>query len=172
VGKFREDLYYRLKVVPISLPPLRERTEDIPLLVAHLVERFRKETGKPLTEVTADAMSVLLDYGWPGNVRELENAIEHAFVRSRGTAITAADLPLEVRGAPRRPQPGAVSHAQSSDDAAGGAEPSTAAPSERERIVRALNEAGWNRAEAARRLRLSRVTLWRKIREHGITPRG
>lgn len=171
-GKFREDLYYRLKVVPVSLPPLRERTDDIPLLVAHFVERFRKQTGKPITEVTADAMSALLDYGWPGNVRELENAIEHAFVRCTGTEIGLAHLPREVRGAPRRPQAGVESHVRAREAAPGRTAPSPAESSERERIVRALNESGWNRAEAARRLGLSRVTLWRKIREYGIVPRG
>ncbi len=162
-GRFREDLYYRLKVVPISVPPLRERTDDIPLLAAHFVERFRKETGKPITGVTPDAMSALLDYPWPGNVRELENAIEHAFVRCTGTEITLVHLPQEVRGAIRWPQAG---------HEGGQAAPSPVASSERERIVQALNEAGWNRASAARRLGLSRVTLWRKIREYGIIPRG
>ncbi len=167
-GRFREDLYYRLKVVPISVPPLRERTDDIPLLVAHFVERFRKETGKPITGVTPDAMSALLDYPWPGNVRELENAVEHAFVRCTGTEITLAYLPQEVRGAIRWPQAGDEGpHA-----ALGRVAPRPAASSERERIVQALNGAGWNRALAARRLGLSRVTLWRKIREHGIAPRG
>ena len=166
-GKFRADLYYRLKVVPISLPPLRERTDDIPLLVAHFVERFRKETGKAITGVTPDAMNALLDYAWPGNIRELENAIEHAFVRCTGTEIALAHLPPEVRDAPRQRQAGGESPVRGPETAPGQSE-----SSERERIIQALNEAGWNRAEAARRLGLSRVTLWRKIREYGIVPRG
>jgi PAS domain S-box-containing protein len=171
-GKFREDLFYRLKVVPVSLPPLRERTDDIPLLVAHFVERFRKDTGKPITGVTPDAMSALLDYPWPGNVRELENAIEHAFVRGAGTEIALAHLPREVRGVPRQPQAGSEIHTRGPEAAPDRAAPTPTEPSERERIIRALNETGWDRTAAARRLGLSRVTLWRKIREYGIVPRG
>ena len=171
-GKFREDLYYRLKVVPISLPPLRERTDDIPLLVAHFVERFRKETGKPITGVTPDAMSALLDYAWPGNVRELENAIEHAFVRCTGTEIALAHLPREVRGTPRPPQAGSERGVPGPEGAPGQEVPIPAESSERKRIIQALNETGWNRAEAARRLGLSRVSLWRKIRQYGIVPRA
>ncbi len=169
-GKFREDLYYRLKVVPISLPPLRERTDDIPLLVAHFVERFQKETGKPISGVTLDAMNALLDYAWPGNVRELENAIEHAFVRCTGTEIALAHLPRDVRGAPRRPQ--AEGRVRGLETAPSHAAPTPAESSERERIIQALNETGWNRAEAARLLALTRVTLWRKIRKYGIVPRA
>jgi PAS domain S-box-containing protein len=171
-GKFRDDLYYRLKVVPISVPPLRERTDDIPLLVGRFVDRFRKQTGKPVTGVTADAMSALLDYAWPGNVRELENAIEHAFVRCAGTEIALAHLPRDVRGAPRRPQRGGESRIGGREGPPGRAAPSPAESSERERIVRTLNEAGWNRALTARQLGLSRVSLWRKIRKYGIVPRG
>ena len=171
-GKFREDLYYRLKVVPISVPPLRERTDDITLLVGHFVDRFRKQTGKPVTEVTADAISALLDYAWPGNVRELENAIEHAFVRCAGTEIALAHLPRDVRGVPRRPQPRGESRIGGPEGAPGRAAPSPAESSERERILRTLNETGWNRTVTARRLRLSRVSLWRKIRKYGIVPRG
>jgi PAS domain S-box-containing protein len=167
-GKFREDLYYRLKVVPISLPPLRERRDDIPLLAAHFLERFRKDTGKPITGITPDAMSALLEHAWPGNIRELENAIEHAFVRCTGTEIALAHLPPEVRGAPRLPRAADENRVPGAEAVRG----SVTGSSERERIVRALNETGWNRAEAARRLRLSRVTLWRKIREYGIAPRG
>jgi PAS domain S-box-containing protein len=169
-GQFREDLYYRLKVIPISLPPLRERTDDIPLLVAHFVERFRKETGKSVTGITPDTMSALLDYYWPGNVRELENAIAHAFVRCTGTEITLAHLPSEVRSGPR---PDAErQNVRGAEMLATAALPTPAEPTERERIVRVLNETGWNRADAARRLGVSRVTLWRKMREYGIVPRG
>jgi len=171
-GKFREDLYYRLNVVPIFLPPLRERRDDVPLLVGHFVERFRKETGKPITSVTPDAMSALLDYAWPGNVRELENAIEHAFVRCPGTEIAPAHLPQEVRGAPRQPDAAGATRLRGAEDAPGRAAAASADRGERERIIRALNETGWNRAAAARRLGLSRVTLWRKIQEYGIVPRG
>jgi len=171
-GKFREDLYYRLKVVSILLPPLRDRTDDIPLLVAHFVERFRKATGKPITGVTPDAMSALLDHAWPGNVRELENAVEHAFVRCTGTAITLAHLPREVRGAPHRLQAGGESPVSGQDAMLHPDGLTPVESNERERIIRTLNETGWNRTVAARRLGLSRVSLWRKMRDHGIVPRG
>jgi len=171
-GTFREDLYYRLKVVTISLPPLRERRDDIPLLVAHFVERFRRETERPITGVTPDAMSALLDYAWPGNVRELENAIEHAFVRCIGTEIALAHLPPEVRGASRRPEAETESRNGGLEVAPGQAAPGAPGSGERERIIQTLNETRWNRAEAARRLGLSRVSLWRKIRQYGIVPRA
>ena len=171
-GKFRDDLYYRLKVIPISVPPLRERREDIPLVVAYFVERFRRETRKPITEVTPDAMSALLDYSWPGNVRELENAVEHAFVRCTGTEIAPAHLPPEIRGTRRLAQTEGESRVQDEETSPGPAARTATELSERERIIQALNETGWNRAEVARRLGLSRVTLWRKIRQYGIVPRG
>jgi two-component system, NtrC family, response regulator HydG len=96
-GLFREDLYYRLKVFPINLPPLRERKEDVPLLIDHFVTRFNSETGKGISGVTGAAAAALLDYHWPGNVRELENAIEHAFVVRQEGEILPVDLPVEIR---------------------------------------------------------------------------
>ena len=95
-GKFREDLYYRLKVFPIHLPPLRERRDDIPLLVNAFVEKMGKKTGKPISQVSQTAMRILLDYHWPGNVRELENAIEHGFVLCNGTILSPDELPREI----------------------------------------------------------------------------
>src|SRR5204862_1041032 len=98
-GKFRDDLYFRLHVVHITMPPLRERKEDIPLLVRSFLRHFCKVNEKPLLEITADAMNALLIHGWPGNVRELRTAIEHGVVMARGSKMTLRDLPSHVRGA-------------------------------------------------------------------------
>jgi two-component system, NtrC family, response regulator HydG len=95
-GRFRDDLYYRLKVVSITLPSLRERVDDIPLLVQHFVEKFNRQTGKTLLRGTREAMAALMNYTWPGNIRELENAVEHAFVICRGQHFGLEDLPQEV----------------------------------------------------------------------------
>jgi two-component system, NtrC family, response regulator HydG len=95
-GRFRDDLYYRLKVVSITLPSLRERVDDIPLLVQHFVEKFNRQTGKTLLRGTREAMAALMNYTWPGNIRELENAIEHAFVICRGQHFGLEDLPQEI----------------------------------------------------------------------------
>ncbi len=96
-GTFREDLYYRVRVFDITVPPLRERREDIPLLVHHFIERFNRETGKAIVGVTAEVNVCSMDYCWPGNVRELENAVEHAFVTCQNDHISLFDLPLELR---------------------------------------------------------------------------
>ena len=96
-GLFREDLYYRLKVFPIHLPPLRERREDIPILADYFIKRMNKKTGKPITGLSTAAMRVFMDHPWPGNVRELENAIEHAFVLCNRKEIDTVDLPVEIR---------------------------------------------------------------------------
>ena len=165
-GRFREDLYYRLKVVPIPLPPLRERADDIPLLVAHFVERFRRETGKPITGVTPDATSALLEYAWPGNVRELENAIEHAFVRCTGTEIALAHLPREVRSATGEVvAPEAIAASASSP-------PNPLEAAEREALIHALQKAGGNQTAVAQALGLARNTLWRKLKRYGIDPKA
>ena len=97
-GKFREDLFFRLRVVEIELPPLRERTGDIPLLAQNFLREFAKENGKAVNDFTADALEALMNYSWPGNVRELRTAIEHAVVLSRGERISLRDLPPSVRG--------------------------------------------------------------------------
>src|SRR5438477_3498310 len=98
-GKFRDDLFFRLNVVRITMPPLRERKEDIPILVRGFLRHFCKANNKPLVELTADAMNALLTYNWPGNVRELRTAIEHGVVMARGSKLTVRDLPANVRGA-------------------------------------------------------------------------
>lgn len=152
-GLFRDDLYYRLYVVPIELPALRERKEDLPLLVNHFIEKFQKQTGKPIRELTPEAMNLIMDYDWPGNVRELENAIEHAFVKCHGELIHNADLPLgllrEVQG--DRP-----------------VLPPESVLSEKDQILSVLERTGWNRSRAARLLGMHRTTIWRKMKEYDI----
>ncbi|TLM68470.1 MAG: response regulator [Deltaproteobacteria bacterium] len=149
-GEFREDLYYRLRVVEIPLPPLRERREDIPLLVDHFVARFNERFGRHVEGVTAGTMTLLTSYRWPGNVRELQHAIEHAFVVCRGSRLDVADLPRELQEAPPVLAPLLVGEAA--------------------QIVAALEKAAGNKARAARLLGISRRTIYRKIEEHGIIP--
>ncbi len=148
-GKFREDLYYRLNVVSIELPPLRERKEDIPYLVNHFIEKFSKEHGRRIKGVSPSAMKLLLEYDYPGNIRELENIIESAVVVSRGTMISEEDLPEELKF--RR-----FVRSTSRKD------------SEAERIRKALEEAGGNKSLAAKILGMHRTTLWRKLKELGM----
>ncbi len=155
-GVFREDLYYRINVVTIDLPPLRERSGDIPLLIDHFVQRFSKETGKTVTGISPDAMDLFIDYSWPGNVRELENAIGHAFVHCRGGAILPEHLPPDVvHGMPRVTHP-AAGRLRSVDEM------------EKMLIAEALNQSGGNRTRAARKLGMSRTSLWRKIKKYGL----
>ncbi len=164
-GAFREDLYYRLRVVPICLPPLRERREDIPLLVSAFVERFQESTGKQITRVSDEALARMMDYDWPGNVRELENAIEHAFVRCGGTEIEADHLPIEVRTGASGPVPG-------NGPPLAAAQPArTLRPSqedERAIILAALEAARGSKSDAAKQLGIGRTTLWRRMRELDI----
>jgi PAS domain S-box-containing protein len=155
-GEFREDLYYRVNVVTIALPPLRERDKDIPLLIDHFIEKYNADTGKQVRGVSQEAADILLDYDWPGNVRELENAIGHAFVHCRGDTIIPGHLPtdLTLGGIP----------------AAGrGAEfPRSLEDAEKEAIIAMLERCKGNRTLAARRLGISRSSLWRKIGKYGI----
>ena len=111
-GKFRDDLFFRLNVVRITMPPLRERKEDIPLLVRGFLRHFCKANDKPLVDLTPDAMDALLTYNWPGNVRELRTAIEHGVVMATGPKITLRDLPMAVRQAAGTASPGGISAAK------------------------------------------------------------
>ena len=155
-GLFREDLYYRLKVFPIFIPPLRERKKDIPLLISHFINQFNRKTSKAITGLTSDSLRVLMDHHWPGNVRELENAIEHAFVLCNTDQINIVDLPVEIRqmGYP----PIAVTATEHSIRLA----------ITRERLMTMLNECGWNKAEVGRRLGKSRTSVWKYMKKWGI----
>ncbi len=157
-GRFRQDLYFRLNVVRVAVPPLRARTEDIPLLVEHFITRFNSLQGRRIRSVSERAMAALMSYHYPGNVRELENAVEHAFVVCGGSIIGLEDLPPHVRGdwlqAPAR--------AHEARDAG----PLDAA--EAAAIREALTRSRGNRTRAARELGISRNTLWRKMKRHRI----
>ena len=155
-GKFREDLYYRLHVVPVQLPPLRERRDDIPLLAQHFVEKFRDETARPIEGVDEEALAVMLDHRWPGNVREVENAIEYAFVKARSGTIGVAHLPPELSSA-RSHEAHAVATPQVRQHGSDGAK------LDREQVRHALMTTGWNVAKAARRLHVSRTTLYKSM---------
>jgi len=154
-GSFREDLYYRVNVVKISLPPLARRKEDIPLLVNHFLARFSRLRGKQIDRIAPEALAVLMDHGFPGNVRELENIIEHAFILCRGSIIELEHLPKQLQ--PRKAA-GRARHPAGSTlrDAEGAA------------ILAALERNQWNRAATARELGIHKTTLWRKIARLGI----
>jgi len=156
-GKFREDLFFRLRVVEIELPPLRERPGDIPLLAQSFLREFAKENGKPVNEFTADALECLMNYSWPGNVRELRTAIEHAVVLSRGERIARRDLPPSVRSGGA---PGGGRFLQGTD--------LTVKEAEKQLIVRALKETDGNRTRAAEKIGMSRRTFHRKLHAHHL----
>jgi DNA-binding NtrC family response regulator len=154
-GKFREDLYYRINVVQLHLPPLRERPEDIPLLLRAFLKEICQENGKPLLRLSESAERAMLDYGWPGNVRELRTAIEHGVVLARSAVIDLKDLPP-----PLRKVGGAVGGK--------GLRTLNLAELERAAIIQALEECGQNRTEAAKLLGISRRTLHRKLHDYGL----
>jgi DNA-binding NtrC family response regulator len=160
-GSFREDLYFRLKVVEIWLPPLRDRLEDVPLLARAFMTEFAKENHKAVSAITNDAMDLLQLYQWPGNVRELRTAIEHGVIMSRGEKITPRDLPISVRNA-RAGVPGGEK------TSAPGAATLSVVEAEKSLIKRALREAHGSRTEAARKLGMSRRTLYRKLEAYNI----
>lgn len=159
-GQFREDLYYRIKVFPISVPPLRERKNDIPLLVHSFCERLNMETGKNIQKIAPNAMKLLLDYNWPGNVRELENAIEHAFVLCTDRTLLPDYLPIEIRDIKYQSQ-----FRSSVILPDRGMEPGNLT---RELLEAKLDECNWNKAEAARRLGISRTAVWKRMKQWKI----
>jgi two-component system response regulator AtoC len=154
---FREDLYYRLAVLPLALPPLRERREDIPLLVQHFIEAASKRHRKPLRDVTADALRALMDASWPGNIRELEHLIERAIVTTSGPHVTRDQLfgSTPVRTAPAETDLRTVAR-------------TAVQQAERTRIEEALRQASGNRSYAARLLKVSRANLYNKLRAYQI----
>jgi DNA-binding NtrC family response regulator len=163
-GRFREDLYYRLNVIPILVPPLRERREDIPLLVDRFVEALAVELKKRVDGVSHEAMAALLAHPWPGNVRELRNVLERGAVVATGALIQASDLGLPATVAPEPP----VVAAASAPGAAAGQLGGTLEDVERRHIGDVLLAAGGNVTQAARSLGIDRVTLYKKIRKYGL----
>jgi two-component system response regulator AtoC len=174
-GTFRDDLFYRLNVVPIQLPSLRERSSDIPLLVEHFVAKFNARLKKSVAGIEPDAERLLMAYPWPGNIRELENVIERAVLFCDGPRLRVADLPAEMREEPasargRSPSQSTIPDRQSSD---GLKEQVKAAMSrlERELIIKALDQTGGNVTRAARLLKISRKGLQLKMKELGLRER-
>ena len=157
--RFRQDLYYRLNVIAIHLPPLRERLQDIPLLAAHFLQKYARENRKEITAIQQEAIEHLMRYDWPGNVRELENVIERAVVLTKGSTITLADLYLEEQQAkaPLNTNEYFVLPARS-----------TLAQIEREAIIQALRHTEGNREATARLLNIGPATLYRKFKEYQI----
>jgi formate hydrogenlyase transcriptional activator len=149
--QFRMDLYYRLNVFPIAVPPLRRRLEDIPTLVAHFVHRYAESMAKQIGMITSDDMEALVSYSWPGNIRELQNVIERAVILTNGDVLKLSALPSGV-AIPK--------------------EPATLAEAERVHILNALRESNWvvgGAAGAAARLGVKRSTLMSKMRKRGLS---
>jgi PAS domain S-box-containing protein len=149
-GNFRDDLYYRLNVIAIHMPPVRERKDDIPLLCWHFLSKCNLKEKKNILKISANAMQALMDYDWPGNVRQLENAINHAVIITQGETIRRRHLPRFLK------------------EGMESLHSTSLAENERRLILRVLQEANWNKHEAARRLNLTRSTLYSKIRRYGL----
>jgi transcriptional regulator with PAS, ATPase and Fis domain len=157
-GEFRQDLYYRLKVFPVMVPPLRERIEDIPLLASRFINECSRVTKRPIKEITPDVMALLMAYSWPGNVRELENVIQRMMIISKGESFEVQDLPGELRGT------------ESKTDAKGlrGISRESAGLVEKQIIFEALSKSVGNVTRAAKHLGISRATLQTKMKLYGL----
>jgi len=165
-SKFREDLFYRLNVISLRLPPLRERREDIPLLLDHFLAKFAKENGRGEMRFAPDALKLLMDYDWPGNVRELENAVERAVVLSSGPGLEASLLPEQI--AAQNSHGASIS---SLHELAGRSLFEMAENYERHIILEMLSQSNWSQTEAAERLRIPLSTLNQKIKRLQIDPK-
>ena len=162
--RFREDLYFRLNVINIEVPPLRRRPEDIPLLAAHFLQRYAERNRKAIKGFSPQALDAMLRYPWPGNVRELENAVERAAILCTGDLITLRELPQGVSGALNAPLPAELTTEQGDGSLAG----LKLDDVERRAIEETLRQTGDNKSEAARRLGITRATLHNKLRKYGM----
>jgi len=153
--KFRDDLYFRINVIPIYLPPLRKRKEDIPLLVTEFLRQFQSKTGKRINGLTRETMDLFLAYPWPGNIRELKSALEYAFVIAEEGLISPDQLPMKIFNAGKK-HSGAWLSGLSADS------------SEKAILIDALRRCGGNQSQAARMLGVTRVTVWNRMRKYGI----
>lgn len=151
-GEFREDLFYRLNVMKIPIPPLRERRDDIPLLIEHFIKKFNSKFSKKITTISADVEKLFMEYSWPGNVREFEHTIEHAFILCKQSFIAPQHLPYELKSF--TPHPPLSQNNGEIDDP--------------QIILQALEKTDWNKVKAAQLLGISRRTIYRKIKEHNI----
>lgn len=163
LGTFREDLYYRLKVFPIYLPPLRSRKEDIPLLVNHFIKINNKKSAIKAKGISKSALKAFMDYSWPGNIRELANAIEHAFVLCSNRQIDLADLPMEIR------EQNSISRSFEKEKLPDKKKSSRHTPILTEKtLIDLLHDNKWNKAEVARRVGLSRASIWKYMKKWDI----
>jgi len=154
-GAFREDFFYRINVIPIRIPPLRERVEDIPLLSDSFFHRIQMKSGKPVSGIGKGVLDALMAYHWPGNIRELKSAFEYAFVACQGPSIAVGHLPPYLHLSPMDADP-PVEKAASLEEV------------KRQRLIRALQASGGNRSEAARRLGISRTSVWSQMKRFGL----
>jgi two-component system response regulator HydG len=155
-GALREDLYYRLNVILLQVPPLRERMDDVPILAMHFLRKYAAREGSAMSGIADDALNVLLGYSWPGNVRELENAVERAVVLGQGDRLRTQDLPVQVHRRGDDQHPLVPAHL-------------TLEEMEKLAIAQALKLTGGNKSEAAERLGIHRTSLYDKMRRYGIT---
>jgi transcriptional regulator with PAS, ATPase and Fis domain len=153
-GTFREDLYYRLNVIPIFVPPLRERRDDIPLLASYFLQKFSRERGKEVTSFSPEVIEILLAHSWPGNVRELENVIDHASIISKQDKVLSKDLPQYLFQTPLPPP-----------------EFATLQDYEKSLILKTLQETNWNKHKTSKKLNINRSTLYGKIKRYGLEKR-
>lgn len=154
--RFREDLFFRINVIPIHIPPLRERPEDIPLLLNTLIGRLRLRTGKDISGLTPEALALFMEYNWPGNVRELKSALEYAFVIGEGGAIGRKHLPPKIAERQDAGSRGVFSLGAAGD------------PPEKTALIEALRQSEGNQSQAARILGVNRVTVWNRMKKYGI----
>ncbi|MBM4279028.1 MAG: sigma-54-dependent Fis family transcriptional regulator, partial [Deltaproteobacteria bacterium] len=151
-GTFREDLYYRLNVIPILVPPLRERKDDISILASHFLEKFSQEKGKKIADFSPDVMEIFLAHSWPGNVRELENVIEHAVIIAKKLEILTKDLPQYLFQKPLQGEHLVTLH-----------------DFEKDLILKTLKEMKWNKNKASKKLKINRSTLYGKMKRYGLS---
>ncbi len=159
-GRFREDLYYRLNVIPIHIPPLRKRRDDIPLLINHFLGKYTEKSKKKITSVSIDAMRILAGYDWPGNVRELENVMERAVILTNRNIITPEDLPSYIFDTQQK----TITQEENIEE-------TTLEKLEKHYILKTLEKYAWNQKKASDVLGISTTTLWRKLKTYGIEPK-
>jgi transcriptional regulator with GAF, ATPase, and Fis domain len=167
-GEFREDLYYRLRVLPIKVPALRTRRDDIPLLVTHLLSEMAGRYEREEVDISPEALRLLESYNWPGNVRELVNSLEFALVQAEGGTILPSHFPPEIRNYIAGPEDVVQDMASTQEIPMGYYRPRMRPEEEKALIIRTLQETGGNRAAAARKLGMSRTTLWKRLKRFGI----
>ena len=162
--KFREDLYYRLNVISITVPPLRERKDDLPLLIEHFIDLYSKENNMKIKKIADDIIPILMGYNWPGNIRELENIIERAVILDTDNVINRDDLPEIILHGSTYLNPGLGDKVM---EAFSSLKHALQEP-EKVHILQVLKEVGWNKKEAANKLGVNRTTLYNKLRKYNI----